>query len=106
MLYLGELAAGFGAGEAGIGRFYFAHRGAEYITVSADVGADLADGGIEGRAAEQEVGGGQTKFRAVEHTTQMLGVHLFSSLDDAHGCIVADGVAVQTILCAIVDLIL
>ena len=106
MFYFGELAAGFGAGLTGVGRFYLAHRGAEGVAVCADVGADLADDGVEGGAAEQEVGGGEAELGTVEHAADMFGMLLLSALNDAHGCIVADRVAVQTILRTIIDLIL
>ena len=72
----------------------------------ADVGADLADGSVEGGVAEQKVGSGEAELGAVEQAAEMFGVLLLSPLDDAHDCIVADGVAVQTILRTIIDLIL
>ena len=48
MLYFGELAARLGTGLAGVGGLSFAHGGAEFVAAGADVGAELADGGVEG----------------------------------------------------------
>ena len=106
LLYFSELATGLGAGQAGVGGLYLAHRGAEFVAARADIGAELADGGVEGRAAEQEMGCGEAELGAVEQASDVLRLLLPSLLNDARGCIVADGVAVEAILRAIINLVL
>ena len=90
---LGHLLAGCRAGTTGVGTVVFTYLVAHFSTMGADLRTCLEDRAVHGRVAHQEMGVCCAYFGAIEQNANRVGI-VVAFLEQAHGCIQADSVAI------------
>src|SRR6266566_2226742 len=90
---LGHLLAGCRAGTTGIGTVVFAYLVAHLSTMVAHLRTCLPDRAVHRRVAHHEMGICCTYFGAIEQNANRVGI-VGAFLEQAHGCIQADSVAI------------
>ena len=90
---LGHLLTGCRAGTTGVGTIVFAYLVAHFSTMVADLRTWLEERAVHGRVAYHEMGVCCAYFGAIEQNANRVGI-VVAFLEQAHGCIQADSVAI------------